>query len=627
MKSQGEVGKESFLKESRLDNRQDCEDDGQEEFFLPECRVVVPPPSHVMYERALQLEKSRENTLQWDPESRRLVDRVLEDVYTVLQPTKEQRADRRNVVQFVDTFVKQRIQGSHIRVFGSFVMDLYTGSSDLDLSLNMSYSPVDRSRGDKIAMLRKLTRALHTLHHGRNGMTRLTVRKIEPVMKAAVPVVKFVEVHTNIECDVSMENMDGVLKSELIGIFTKIDLRYRQLCFLLKAWAKAYNVNDSKKGTLNSLSIIFLAAFHLQTRSPPILPSFSALLEGLFLRETENCIAAVGERVAHYVKSGFGRDNKETLGQLFGSFFTKFLAVESLWEQGLCASVYEGKWISKVWAKNHLGCMSVEDFAERSQNCARAVREKEFDVIHQSFRDTVAHLNASAGSPSQIREMKHTLFGIKSLKRTSEEPLVQPVEKQLKAVHGWMNPISDAPPYVGPDPVNGFSAAHLHQSVYSNYNRGMNFSRQDVNAYQGYEDYSGWALHGEYLRAEGRGVISPVPGGQRPYFVDSGHDHMGPGTGPRPFPLHTHQSPAGYGSNGAQGEVRDFNYSGRGPGMVSPAFYPVYPPYPQMFYPPTSMYRSDARTDHVTQPYPNWGYSQLPQGHHLSQTSVHRSNR
>lgn len=72
----------------------------------------------VMYERALQLEKSRENTLQWDPESRRLVDRVLEDVYTVLQPTKEQRADRRNVVQFVDTFVKQRIQGMwHLHFF------------------------------------------------------------------------------------------------------------------------------------------------------------------------------------------------------------------------------------------------------------------------------------------------------------------------------------------------------------------------------------------------------------------------------------------------------------------------------------------------------------------------------
>lgn len=39
----------------------------------------------------------------------------------------------------------------------------------------------------------------------------------------------------------------------------------------------------------------------------------------------------------------------------------QFTAVESLWEQGLCASVYEGKWISKVWAKNHLGCMSVSE--------------------------------------------------------------------------------------------------------------------------------------------------------------------------------------------------------------------------------------------------------------------------
>jgi hypothetical protein len=28
-------------------------------------------------------------------------------------------------------------------------------------------------------------------------------------------------------------------------------------------------------------------------------------------------------------------------------------------EQSLCASPFEGKWVSKVWAKNHLGCMSV----------------------------------------------------------------------------------------------------------------------------------------------------------------------------------------------------------------------------------------------------------------------------
>jgi DNA polymerase sigma len=143
-------------------------------------------------------------------------------------------------------------------------MDMFTASSDLDLSLNVGNIPVERSRSDKISFLRKLTRSLYGLQNGKNGLQRHSVRKIEPVMRAAVPVVRFVESHTSIECDVSMENMDGVLKSELLGLFSSIDPRFRQLCFLLKAWAKAHDVNDSKKGTLNSLSIILLAAFHLQ---------------------------------------------------------------------------------------------------------------------------------------------------------------------------------------------------------------------------------------------------------------------------------------------------------------------------------------------------------------------------
>jgi hypothetical protein len=44
---------------------------------------------------------------------------------------------------------------------------------------------------------------------------------------------------------------------------------------------------------------------------------------GLVLRETESCIAVVKERVALHTKNCFGRDNKETLSELFGSFFIK----------------------------------------------------------------------------------------------------------------------------------------------------------------------------------------------------------------------------------------------------------------------------------------------------------------
>lgn len=44
---------------------------------------------------------------------------------------------------------------------------------------------------------------------------------------------------------------------------------------------------------------------------------------GLVLRDTECCIAAVKERVAQHTKDCFGRDNKETLSELFGAFFIK----------------------------------------------------------------------------------------------------------------------------------------------------------------------------------------------------------------------------------------------------------------------------------------------------------------
>lgn len=327
----------------------------------------------------------------------------------------------------------------------------------------------------------------------------------------------------------------------------------------------------------------------------------------------------------------FGSDNKETLSQLFGSFFIKFVAVESLWEQGLCASVYEGKWVSKVWAKNHLGCMSVEDFAERSQNCARAVREKEFDIIHQCFRDTLSHLDHFTGGSFQILEIQETLFGVKVLKRTSEEPLVQPVEKHLKVSNNWTTSVSNTAPYVGRDHVNAFAVRDPYSSTHphhSNHNRDLNFSRQQRVPYPGYQ---AWVPQRENIRATGRGIISSIPGGQGPHFADPIHDQMRPRRGSQPFPQQIHHSQMGYPAYNAQAEVRPPNYPGMGPrmggpGMGGPLMYPPYPR-PQMYYADPVDQRSDARRDHDARQNPNWRYNQSPQGDHASQVFAPHSNR
>jgi hypothetical protein len=57
-------------------------------------------------------------------------------------------------------------------------MDMFTASSDLDLSLNVGNVPVERSRSDKISFLRKLTRSLYGLQNGSLFSTPWSIAKV-----------------------------------------------------------------------------------------------------------------------------------------------------------------------------------------------------------------------------------------------------------------------------------------------------------------------------------------------------------------------------------------------------------------------------------------------------------------
>ncbi|KAG6555807.1 hypothetical protein Mapa_002446 [Marchantia paleacea] len=389
----------------------DSEDDGDD---VPTDGPIVLS-SHQVNEKALELERQQAGQLYFTDKVQKLMKDMFDEVYAALQPKQGDRDARHLVIQFIEKFVKYKIPGSSISAFGSFVMDLYTASSDLDLSLNLSDGRRERSRNDKVHYLRKVANALYGLQNGQR-----TVRGIETVYRAAVPVVKFVECKTGIECDISVENNDGVLKSKVLGMFATIDTRFRQLCYLVKSWAKKHNVNSSKNGTLNSLSICLLVAFHLQTCSPPILPPFSVFMEGLFLPDVENCLNVVAARVWSFKDSGFGSNNLESVPELFGSFFVKLVAVENLWGHGLCSSTYEGKWISKIWPKNHIGCISVEDFADRTQNVARSVSRKEFELIYQCLHATLSNLKDPVNNVMDSRDLRVYLFGTKQRHRASD---------------------------------------------------------------------------------------------------------------------------------------------------------------------------------------------------------------
>ncbi|KAK4341299.1 hypothetical protein RND71_039800 [Anisodus tanguticus] len=139
-----------------------------------------------------------------------------------------------------------------------------------------------------------------------------------------------------------------------------------------------------------------------RTRNPPILPPFSAL----FTDGNES--VAVERSLCKF--SNFGISNKESVAELFFSLFNKLLSVEKLWSSGLCASTHEGSWISKTWG-SRVGHINVEDFADRSQNVARAVGAAEVKKIYSRIQLSVQYIFDFLNKKIERNSLRKFLFG------------------------------------------------------------------------------------------------------------------------------------------------------------------------------------------------------------------------
>ncbi|XP_009622967.1 protein HESO1-like isoform X5 [Nicotiana tomentosiformis] len=328
-------------------------------------------------------------------------------------------------------------------------MDLFCAKSDLDLSVNFTSRKVNTTREKKIQTLRKFAKFFYLLQ--RNGF----VYGVYPVTTARVPVLKVVDQGTEIECDISVENWDGISKSKIIYMIGAIDERFRKLSFLMKAWAKAQNINSAKDQTLNSLSIILLVAFHLQLSyeyissstliwlnqklcRPEILPFclHFPLYSEVFINSPSVIYHKDGNEPVAVERSlckftNYGINNKESVTELLVSLLNKLLSVEKLWSRGLCASTFQGSWISKTWG-SRVGHINVEDFADRSQNVARAVGE-EVKRIYSCIQLSVQHIFDFSNKKIGGNSLREFLFGRDVASRLDSGGTVKNIAKQIQA--------------------------------------------------------------------------------------------------------------------------------------------------------------------------------------------------
>ncbi|KAL0713606.1 hypothetical protein Bca4012_020584 [Brassica carinata] len=354
------------------------------------------------------------------------LDKVLNDVYCSCRPVSADYDARKDTLKHLNALaldIYGNSKGSRpvLKEYGSFAMDMFFAKSDLDVSINFGNGTSELRRETKLQTLGRFAEKLRSLQGEGH------VRNVVPILSARVPIVRFVDQRTAVECDLAVDSKDGVLNSRIIQIISQIDDRFQKLCLLIKHWAKAHYVNSAVHNTLNSISITLLVAHHLQTQTPPILPPFSLLFkDGIDPPNVE-------KRTLEFLN--WGQKNKESLGRLFVTFFVKLQSVEFLWRQGLCVSLLSGLWISKRWRKAGVG-INVEDFIDVSQNVARVVNDRGAKKIYGSINKTVDDIFEFLNGKIDGAHLKDRLFVPQPIvEPPPPSPPVQPVEVYHQPPH------------------------------------------------------------------------------------------------------------------------------------------------------------------------------------------------
>ncbi|THG16321.1 hypothetical protein TEA_004919 [Camellia sinensis var. sinensis] len=255
---------------------------------------------------------------------------TLRDILRVISPLEEDWAKRFQFINELRAVVEsvESLRGATVEPYGSFVSNLFTRWGDLDLSIELPNGSFISSAGKKLkqTLLGDLQKALRR----RGGWY-----KLQFIANARVPILKFESNYLNISCDVSINSLNGQMKSKLLFWINEIDGRFRNM---VKEWAKTHGINDSKSGTLNSYCLSMLIIFHFQTCVPPLLPPLKEIYPGNIVDDLIG-VRAVAERhieeicaenINKFRSDKSRKINRSSLSELFISFLKK---VEDPFEQ------------------------------------------------------------------------------------------------------------------------------------------------------------------------------------------------------------------------------------------------------------------------------------------------------
>lgn len=193
---------------------------------------------------------------------------------------------------------------SGLYIVGSSMSGCGTMKSDMDLCLMITDQPIEQ--------VKEAPELLYLIQRAFSKCSFLTKTQ---VIRAKVPILRFTDAISKVECDLNVNNSVGIRNTHLIKYYCMLDWRVRPLMLYIKMWSRFHDINDARKMTISSYSLCLMVIHYLQYGcKPAVLPSLQKLYPDIFHANSD--IRAL--RFDHQLK--YKSKNDQTIGDLFLGF-------------------------------------------------------------------------------------------------------------------------------------------------------------------------------------------------------------------------------------------------------------------------------------------------------------------
>ncbi|XP_073515469.1 terminal nucleotidyltransferase 4B isoform X1 [Phyllobates terribilis] len=170
------------------------------------------------------------------------------DFYKYMSPRPEEETMRMEVVNRIESVIKELWPSADVQIFGSFKTGLYLPTSDIDLVVFGKWENLP----------------LWTLEEALRKHKVADENSVKVLDKATVPIIKLTDSYTEVKVDISFNVQNGVKAAQLIRDFIKKYPVLPYLVLVLKQFLLQRDLNEVFTGGIGSYSLFLMAVSFLQ---------------------------------------------------------------------------------------------------------------------------------------------------------------------------------------------------------------------------------------------------------------------------------------------------------------------------------------------------------------------------